>query len=157
MIKLLLHHINKIDDAIINCTVDLEALLHNLRNGGAPCNIGQAKTSCKMGRTSARKQNTCSLPGLMHTEWGSLSRQNLPAALVKTRMQLVNSMHSASLQLTSAWQRGRLKPGLQQPWKAAAAVQATAPKDLGKVGSWFYYVPELSGSQNTTMRQALYR
>ena len=36
-------------------------------------------------------------------------------------------------------------------------MQATAPKDLGKVGSWFYYVPVLSVSQNTTMRQALYR
>jgi hypothetical protein len=56
MVKLLLHHINKIDDAIINCTVDLEALLHNLRNAGAPYNIGQAKTSCKNGTNLCQKR-----------------------------------------------------------------------------------------------------
>jgi hypothetical protein len=31
--EMLLYHINKVDDAIIDCTVYLEALLQNLRNG----------------------------------------------------------------------------------------------------------------------------
>lgn len=49
--------------------------------------------------TYARKENTCHLPGLVHIELGNLSRQNLQAAIVKW-MQLVNIVHSTSLQLT---------------------------------------------------------
>jgi hypothetical protein len=39
VVEFLLHHINKIDDAIINSTIDLKALLHNLKKCRRTINI----------------------------------------------------------------------------------------------------------------------
>lgn len=54
--------------------------------------------SYNMGTIFVRKENICSLPGLVHIEQDNLSRQHLQAAMCETKIQQMSSMQPISLQ-----------------------------------------------------------